>query len=116
MKNYLVLCNFASYVEDECELFTNQWTVGSFDTLEECYEACEKDIKQVAYDTYKCVYNEDEKEDCEDKVKDFLGCAVKHHKKEIDLLFLERALVYNLEYVDIDLDTKTILDYSIIKI
>ena len=37
MKNYLVLCNFASYAEDEYELFTNQWTVGSFDTLGESF-------------------------------------------------------------------------------
>ena len=40
MKNYLVLCNFARYGEElNNKLFTSQWTVGSFDTIEECYEA-----------------------------------------------------------------------------
>ena len=63
MKNYLVLCNFASYAEDDYELFTNQWTVGSFDTLEECYEACRKDALQVARDAYEGMYDEDEEDE-----------------------------------------------------
>lgn len=98
MKNYLVLCSFASYAEDDCELFTNQWTVGSFDTLEDCYEACKQDALQVALDAYENMYDDDE--DFQNKVEDFMEELVKVHREEVDLLFFERSLISYLEYTD----------------
>ena len=62
MNNYLVLCNFTHYGEElNNKLFTSQWTVGSFDTIEECYEASRQDALQFALDTYKDMYSEDAK-------------------------------------------------------
>ena len=111
MKNYLVLCNFASYAEDDYELFTNQWTVGSFDTLEECYEACRKDALQVARDAYEGMYDEDE---LEDKLDDFMEEFTIVARKEVDLLFFERILISYLEYTDSNGPQH--LDYSIMKL
>ena len=114
MKNYLVLCNFAGYVEDDYELFTNQWTVGSFDTLEECYEACRQDALQVAKDAYEGMYDEDEQEELQDKLDDFMEELVKVHREEVDLLFFERILISYLEYTDSNGPQH--LDYSIMKL
>lgn len=114
MKNYLVLCNFAGYDLSENELFTNQWTVGSFDTLEECYKACEDDMEQVGRDAYEGMFDEDEVEEYKEKLKDFLNQKVKHHRVETDLVYFERVLIYSLEYTD-DYTAES-LDYSIIKI
>lgn len=112
MKNYLVLCSFASYAEDDCELFTNQWTVGSFDTLEECYEACRQDALQVAKDAYENMYDDDE--DFQNKVEDFMEELVKVHREEVDLLFFERSLISHLEYIDSNGPQH--LDYSVMKL
>lgn len=114
MKNYLVLCNFASYAEDDCELFTNQWTVGSFDTLEECYEACRKDALQVARDAYEGMYDENEEDELEDKLDDFMKEFTVVARKEVDLLFFERILISYLEYTDSNGPQH--LDYSIMKL
>lgn len=113
-KNYLLLANFAGYDKDEDELFTNQWTVGTFDTLEECYAECEKDIRQVATDTFESAYDEDEVEELNKKIKDYTDCAVKVHRKETDLLYFERSLIYYLEYNDINFMNN--IDYYILKI
>ena len=114
MKNYLVLCNFAGYTEDDCELFTNQWTVGSFDTLEECYEACRKDALQVARDAYEGMYDEDEEDELEDKLDDFMEEFTVVARKEVDLLFFKRILISYLEYTDSNGPQH--LDYSIMKL
>ena len=112
MNNYLVLCSFASYAEDDCELFTNQWTVGSFDTLEECYEACRQDALQVAKDAYENMYDDDE--DFQNKVEDFMEELVKVHREEVDLLFFERSLISYLEYTDSNGPQH--LNYSVMKL
>lgn len=112
MKNYLVLCSFASYAEDDYELFTNQWTVGSFDTLEECYEACRQDALQVAKDAYENMYDDDE--DFQNKVEDFMEELVKVHREEVDLLFFERSLISYLEYTDSNGPQH--LNYSVMKL
>lgn len=114
MKSYLVLCSFASYAEDDYELFTNQWTVGSFDTLEECYEACRQDALQVAKDTYENMYDEDEVEDFQNKLNDFMEELVKVHREETDLLFFERSLISHLEYTDSNGPQH--LNYSVMKL
>jgi hypothetical protein len=111
-KNYLLLANFAGYDQNEGELYTNQWTVGSLNTLEECYEACEKDIKQVARDTFEPAY--DEVDELNKEIKDYTDCAVKIHREEVDLLYFESSMIYYLEYSN-DNFMKNI-DYSILKI
>ena len=113
-KNYLLLANFAGYDKDEEELFTNKWTVGSFDTLEECYEECEKDIMQVATDTFEPMFDEDEVDELNKEINDYTGCATKVHKKEADLLFFERSLIYYLEYNNDSFMNN--IDYHILKI
>jgi hypothetical protein len=114
MKNYLVLASFAGYDKNEDELFTNQWTVGSFDTLEECYGACEKDIEQVAKDTFEPAYDADEADELNKEIKDYTDCATKVHKNEVDLVYLEKSLIYYLEYNNDNF--KNNIDYFILKI
>lgn len=114
MKNYLVLCNFAGYTENDYELYTNQWTVGTFDTLEECYEACRQDALQVAQDTYEGMYDENEQDKLQNQIDDFMEELVKVHREEVDLLFFERSLISHLEYTDSNGPQH--LDYSVIKL
>jgi hypothetical protein len=114
MKNYLVLANFAGYDQNEFELFTNQWTVGSFDTLEECYEACRKDTEQVAHDTFESMYDETELKECEASIKEYVECGSKLHRTETDLLFFTRTLIYFLEFNGENFVNN--IDYSVIKI
>ena len=117
MKNYLVLANFAGYDKNEDELFTNQWTVGSFDTLEECYEACREDIFQVAKDTFGPIYDTDEADEVDElskEIDNYTDCANKVHKNEVDLLYLEKNLIYYLEYSNDNF--KNNIDYCVLKI
>ena len=115
MNNYLVLCNFARYgVELNNKLFTSQWTVGSFDTIEECYEASKQDALQFALDTYKDMYSEDAKEAFSDKVDGFMDKLVNLDFKETDLLFFERDLISYVEYTDASGTLQ--LNYSVMKL
>ena len=114
MKNYLVLCNFAGYAENDYELYTNQWTVGTFDTLEECYEACRQDALQVAQDAYEGMYDEKNRTNYANQIEDFMEKLVKVHKEEVDLLFFERSLISHLEYTDSNGPQH--LDYSVMKL
>jgi hypothetical protein len=113
-KNYLVLANLAGYDKNEEELYTHFWTVGTFDTLEECYEACKKDIEQVATDAFEPSYGEDEVEELNEAVREYTDCAVEVQRADTELLFFERSLIYYLEYGNDDWMNN--LDYFVIKI
>ena len=60
MEKYLVVANFACHDGCEDDLYSSQWLVGTFNTVEECLEASLKDLVDVACDHYECVIPEDE--------------------------------------------------------
>ena len=62
MEKFMVVGNFAcqSYIEDD--LYSSQWTLGIFDTVEECFKVAKADLKQVARDHYECFLDTDEYE------------------------------------------------------
>lgn len=66
MKKYLLLCTFATYGYDDDDLCVNTFQLGNFDTLEECYEACEAEIRDQALNSA------DAYEDDEDRQKEFI--------------------------------------------
>jgi hypothetical protein len=70
MEKFIVVANFAC--EDNCEsdLYSSQWLVGTFNTIEECIEASRKDLIDVACDHYECVIPEEEYYDDEGGVKE----------------------------------------------
>ena len=60
MEKYLVVANFACNEACEDELYSSQWLVGTFDTVDECVSASLKDLGKVAQDHYECVLDEEE--------------------------------------------------------
>ena len=60
MEKYIVVANFTCHDGCEDDLYSSQWLVGTFDTVEECLEASLKDLIDVACDHYECVIPEDE--------------------------------------------------------
>ena len=60
------------------------------------------------------MYDEDEEDELEDKLDDFMEELVKVNREEADLLFFERILISYLEYTDSNGPQH--LDYSIMKL
>lgn len=60
MEKYMVVANFTCHDGCEDDLYSSQWLVGTFDTVEECVEASWKDLIDVACDHYECIVPEDE--------------------------------------------------------
>ena len=60
MEQYLVIANFACHDDNEYELYANQWPVGIFESLDECYRHAREDLKQVGRDHYECILDTDE--------------------------------------------------------
>ena len=60
MEKYLVVANFTCHDGCEDDLYTSQWLVGTFTTVEECMEASRKDLIDVACDHYECAIPEEE--------------------------------------------------------
>ena len=60
MEKFIVVANFACNEACEDELYSSQWPVGTFDTVDECVSASLKDLGKVAQDHYECVLDEEE--------------------------------------------------------
>lgn len=95
MEQYLVVANFACHDYNDSDLYTSQWMVGTFDTLDECYRASYNDLKQVGRDYYEGIVDADEFETeaevniaIDTKVLDYVDdriiCSEKSARESID--------------------------------
>jgi hypothetical protein len=66
MEKLIVVANFTCYDACEDDLYTSQWLVGTFETVDECISASLKDLGRVASDHFECVLNEEEFDSEED--------------------------------------------------
>jgi hypothetical protein len=66
MEKLVVVANFTCYDACEDDLYTSQWLVGIFDTVDECVSASLKDLGKVASDHFECILNEEEFDSEED--------------------------------------------------
>jgi hypothetical protein len=66
MEKLVVVANFTCYDACEDDLYTSQWLVGIFDTVDECISASLKDLGKVASDHFECILNEEEFDSEED--------------------------------------------------
>ena len=60
MEKFIVVANFACDGGCDPDLYSSQWLVGAFDTVDECVSASLKDLGKVAQDHYECVLDEEE--------------------------------------------------------
>jgi hypothetical protein len=60
MNKFIVVASFACDGGCDPDLYSSQWLVGSFDTIEDCIEAAKKDLVSVAKDHYECVFDSEE--------------------------------------------------------
>lgn len=60
MEKYLVVANFTCYDACEDDLYTSQWAVGIFNTVDECIKASLDDLSKVASDHFECVFCEED--------------------------------------------------------
>ena len=70
MEKFIVVANFACDGGCDPDLYSSQWLVGTFNTVDECVSASLKDLCDVACDHYECVIPEEEYYDDEGEVKE----------------------------------------------
>jgi hypothetical protein len=70
MEKFIVVANFACDGGCDPDLYSSQWLVGTFDTVDECISASLKDLCDVACDHYECVIPEEDYYDDEGEVKE----------------------------------------------
>ena len=126
MEKYFVVANFACYEACDDDLYTSQWLVGTFDTVEECMSASLKDLGKLAGDHYECVLGEEEF-DSEDEYYDVITESVEsyccnHWERETtgildDLEMSGSSEIVSNDFTDDDYtDQRQIVKYYIHKI
>ena len=114
MSKYLLLCTFSGREEDDQELWTNQWTVGVFEQLGTCYVESELDLKQVGTDSLEGRFNDDEQEEFEEELKNYLNQKVIRHRLENECKLFEPVLILSNDYwTD---NHREIVNYVVIKV
>lgn len=109
---YLILATFASYTDDDQELFTNQWKVKVIDSLEDCYKESELDLLQVGKDSLEGRFDDEDKLDKE--IKNYLSSKEICHRSDTDFKDYEPLTILSNDYwVE---DHREIINYIVIKI
>ncbi len=125
MEKFIVVANFAC--NDACadELYSSQWLVGTFNTVDECIQASLEDLKKVAKDHYECVLPDDEFEEDEyesqlaEKVEEYISDYWEREANGIldDLALRGSAEIMSNDFVDADYtDQRQIVKYYIYKL
>ena len=109
---YLVLACFAGHTDDDNELWTNQWLVGTFDSLEECCAESEKDLEQVARDSLECRFENEE--EFEREVQNYLSTKEMICRTDLDFKEQHPAIILSNDYWTND--HHEIIDYIVVKI
>jgi hypothetical protein len=125
MNKFIVVANFTCYDTCDDDLYTSQWLVGTFDTVDECVSASLKDLGKVAGDHYECVIVGDELEEDEyesqlaDKVEEYVS---DHWERAVDNILADLAIGNSAEIVSNDFiddeytDQRQIVKYYIHKL
>lgn len=125
MEKFIVVANFACNEACEDELYSSQWLVGTFNTVDECIQASLEDLKKVAKDHYECVLPEDEFEEDEyesllaEKVEEYVSDYWEREANGIlnDLTLRGSAEIISNDFVDADYtDQRQIVKYYIHKL
>lgn len=72
MEKYLLINNYTNYSYDDDDLTSNAFTVGSFESIEKCYDAIEDELLGQACENAENMF---ELDDCEEAI-------IKEEKKE----------------------------------
>lgn len=125
MEKLIVVANFAC--EDNCEsdLYSSQWLVGTFNTIDECVSASLEDLTKVAHDHYECVLVGDELE--KDEYESQLASKVEeyvsdHWERAVDKILADLAIGNSAEIMANDFiddeytDQRQIVKYYIHKL
>ena len=80
MEKFIVVANFACDGGCDPDLYSSQWLVGTFDTVDECVSASLEDLGKVAGDHYECILGEEEF-DSEDEYSDVITESVERYCK-----------------------------------
>ena len=113
MSKYLLLCTFSGYEVSDTELISNNWKVGEFDSIEECYEEGLDDIIQVAKDSLEYLYEEDEEVYSKEFKKYINGYNKIYHSGEDFKLCTPVEILSNIYWNDL---RQELLNYIVIKI
>lgn len=125
MEKFIVVANFACDGGCDPDLYSSQWLVGTFDTIDECVYASLKDLTEVAHDHYECVIVGDELEEDEyeslvaDKVEEYVS---DHWERAVDNILADLAIGNSAEIVSNDFidyeytDQRQIVKYYIHKL
>lgn len=91
---FVVIASYISHDGCEDELYTSQWCVGTFNSIQEGLNAAERDLHKVAKDHYECVLCKDEY-DTEDDFNEALKNHIDEYLSEVwkrDLINIEASL------------------------
>lgn len=125
MEKFIVVANFACHDACEDDLYSSQWLVGTFDTVDGCVSASLEDLYVVAHDHYECVLPDDELEEDEyesqlaEKVEEYISDRWEREANGIldDLALRGSAEIMSNDFVDADYtDQRQIVKYYIHKL
>lgn len=126
MERFIIVANFTCHDACEDDLYTSQWLVGTFETVDECMSASLKDLGKVAGDHFECVLCEEEF-DSEEEYQDALAENVETYcsdrweretEKILDELKISNSVeIMSNDFVDDEFtDQRQIVKYYIHKI
>ena len=107
---YLLISHLSITDFQEEEIWSNQWTVGTFNTLEEVKSAADEDLNKTLVDAFK--YNET---DNDDLIKEIFEEREVINKEASDLIKYDTTVILSAEF-NVSKYNRQIIDYMVIKI
>lgn len=125
MEKYFVIASFVCHDDCENEVYSSQWKVGVFNTIDECRAAGLKDLTEVAQDHYECVLDGEEfdsEEEYLEAIAEYVEDYVGEHWEatleciETDLKNRDCAVFLTVDFTDNDFtEQRQVVNYCMYK-
>jgi hypothetical protein len=114
---FLVIATLSGGDFDGNDVWTNQWSVGTFEQLGTCYMESELDLKQTIKDSFEYMFEGEEngQELLEQYVNSIFSEREKCHRLENDLKLFEPKILVSVQY-EPDEFSRVEINYLVIRI
>lgn len=114
---FLVIATLSGGSWDDNEIWSNQWTVGTFEQLGTCYMESELDMKQTIRDSFEYQFEDEETDEVglNNMVEGWFSSREKCHRLEKDLKLFEPVILESIQY-EPDEFSRVEVNYLVIRI
>ena len=115
---FLVIATLSGGSWDDNEVWSNQWTVGTFEQLGTCYFESELDLKQTLKDSFEYKFEDEEngQEPLEQHVESIFREREICHRLEKDLKQFEPTILLSVQYEPHEDYCRVEINYLVIKL